>query len=145
MLYVIALAAIAILYCVLTDNLIYVLIGISVLIALVVAVLLIWSFVSIILMLMSKWKTAAFSRIDLPKENSRFNVAFYVVDGEEVRNIFPDEGILKDKLYRSDKEYRVLYNKRINKVFDRFSIATCIVGFIFGVLGGIFILFGVVL
>ena len=36
MLYVIALAAIAILYCVLTDNLIYVLIGISVLIALVV-------------------------------------------------------------------------------------------------------------
>ena len=96
-------------------------------------------------MLMSKWKTATFSRIDLPKENSRFNVAFYVVDGEEVRNIFPDEGILKDKLYRSDKEYRVLYNKRINKVFDRFSIATCIVGFVFGVLGGIFILFGVVL
>ena len=84
MLYVIALAAVAILYCVLTDNLIYVLIGISVLIALVVAVLLIWSFVSIILMLMSKWKTATFSRIDLPKENSRFNVAFYVVDGEEI-------------------------------------------------------------
>ncbi|MCR4604365.1 MAG: hypothetical protein K5639_00010 [Eubacterium sp.] len=140
MLYVVAVAALAVLYCVLTDNLIYILVGVGILIALVVAVLLIWSSVCLVLMLMSKWKNAEFVKTDLPTEKSRFNVAYYMIDGKEVRNIFPDEGILKDKLYKTDKTYHVLYNKKLDKAFDRFSITTCLLGFICGALGGVMIL-----
>ena len=78
-------------------------------------------------LIFSQKAEAEFSRIDI-KPNGRFKVAFYNVDGKEYPNVFPEEGFLEDKLYRKDRKYRVFLNKK-GYVFDRFAVATCIIGF----------------
>lgn len=70
---------------------------------------------------------AEFTRIDI-KPNGRFKVAFYNINGEEYPNVFPEEGFLEDKLYKKERKYRVFLNKK-GYVFDRFAVATCIIGF----------------
>lgn len=61
-------------------------------------------------------------------EKSRFSRACYTVDGEIYPCIFPEEGILRDKLYRKDKIYRIRLDRRKKRVYDRFATMTCIVG-----------------
>ena len=78
--------------------------------------------------------------LDLPTEKSKFKVAFYQVDGEEIPCIFPEEGVFRDKFYQADKSCRVLFNKRLGRVFDRFAIATCFVGFFGGAILGTIII-----
>ena len=81
-------------------------------------------------MLFTKRKKASFTRVDkAPKSN--FKVAYYMVDGEEYPCIFPSEMILNDLMYRKDKTYHVLFSKRSKKVFDFWTILTCIIGFLF--------------
>lgn len=80
-------------------------------------------------MLFTKRKEAKFTRVDkAPKGN--FKVAYYEVDGNECPCIFPSEMILNDKMYRTDRTYHVLYSKRSGKVYDIWTILTCILGFI---------------
>lgn len=82
-------------------------------------------------MAFSKRVEAKFTRIDkAPGENSRFKVAYYSVNGEEYPCVFPSEMILNDKMYRTDRTYHVLYNKRMKKVFDIWTVLTCILGLI---------------
>lgn len=78
-------------------------------------------------LIFSRKAEAEFSRIDI-KPNGRFKVAFYIVEGKEYPNVFPEEGFLEDKLYRKDRKYRVFLNKK-GYVFDRFAVATCTIGF----------------
>lgn len=83
-------------------------------------------------LLFTKRKEAAFTRIDkAPKGN--FKVAYYMVEGEEYPCLFPSEMILNDKMYRTDRTYHVMFSKRIKKVYDIYTVITCILGLIFSV------------
>ena len=84
-------------------------------------------------MLCGRSRRAEFSRIAKSPYN-RFNVAYYNIDGKEYPNIFPSEGIRESKLYKSNRTYKVVLDRRGKYVFDRFSITTCIAGFTFCIL-----------
>ena len=134
------LIVIAIFVSVLTGNLGYVLFGMSGFLLLTAGLMVLIFLVCNVLLLTSKWKEAKFVGMDYPTEKSKFLVAFYLVDGEEIPCLFPEEGIFRDKLYREDKTYHVLLNRKLGRVFDRFSVATCILGLSFGILlGGVMI------
>lgn len=86
-----------------------------------------------VILLRSKKKETEFVRIG-PTKGDRFQVAFYMVDGVECPCMFPREGILEDKLYRKDRKYRVMWNQRKGKVFDRYACVTCVLGLFVSVL-----------
>jgi len=121
---------------VLTGNLGYVLFGMSGLLLLMAGFMILIFAPCCVLLLLSKWKEATFAGIDLPTEKAKFRVAFYLVDGEEIPCLFPEEGIFRDRFYQEDKTYHVLWNRRLGRVFDRFSIATVILGLSFGIILG---------
>lgn len=134
------LIVIAIFVSVLTGNLGYVLFGMSGFLLLTAGLMVLIFLVCNVLLLTSKWKEAKFVGMDYPTEKSKFLVAFYLVDGEEIPCLFPEEGIFRDRLYKEDKTYHVLLNRKLGRVFDRFSVATCILGLFFGILlGGVMI------
>ena len=126
----------AIFISILTGNLGYVLFGMTGFLLLTSGLMVLIFLACSVLLLTSKWKEAKFVGLDLPSEHSKYKVAYYLVDGEEVPCLFPEEGIFRDKFYRDDRTYRVLYNRKLGRVFDRFAIATCIVGIVCGTLLG---------
>ena len=87
----------------------------------------IWFFVK---MLRSKRTEASFTRID-KSPRSPFKVAYYLVEGSEYPNIFPEEGFLESKLYKKDKTYHVLLDRKKKYVYDRFAVTTCTIGTFF--------------
>lgn len=84
-----------------------------------------------ICLLGTKKKEAVFSRIG-PVEGSKFQVAYYLVEGKEYPCAFPKEFILEKRLYQTDNTYHVLLHKKWGKVFDRFAVITCILGLFAG-------------
>lgn len=126
----------AIFISVLTGNLGYVLFGMTGFLLLTSGLMVLIFLACSVLLLTSKWKEARFVGLDLPSENSKYKVAYYLVDGEEIPCLFPEEGVFRDRFYRDDRTYRVLYNRKLHRVFDRFAIATCIVGIVCGTLLG---------
>lgn len=131
--YVLILIVIAILASVLTENLGYIFFCVTGLLFLLSGLLVITFFICSVLLLMSKRKEAKFLRVDLPSENAKYKVAYYLVEGKEIPCLFPEEGIFRKRLYRTDKTYHVLFNKKLGKAFDRFAVATCILGLIWGI------------
>ena len=141
--YVFGLIIIAVLVCVLTGNLGYVFFGVMYFLLILSALLVITFVICSVLLLTSKWKEAIFLRVDLPSEKSKYKVAYYLVEGEEIPCLFPEEGVFRKQLYRSDKIYHVLLNNKLGRVFDRFAVATCILGLICGAgLGTVLLLIG---
>lgn len=130
--YVFILIVIAIFVSVLTGKLEYVFFGITGFLLVLSWILVITFLICLVLLLTSKWKKAKFLRVDLPSEKARYKVAYYLVDGKEISCLFPEEGVFRNKLYRTDKTYHVLLNKKLGRVFDRFAVATCILGLMFG-------------
>lgn len=131
--YVFILIAIAILISVLTGNWGYVFFGLFGFLFLLSVLLVVTFLICSVLLLTSKWKKAMFLRVDLPSAEARYKVAYYLVEGEEIPCMFPEEGVLRKKLYRTDKTYHVLLNKKLGKVFDRFAVTTCILGLVCGI------------
>ena len=84
---------------------------------------------SMILLALSKSRKAEFSKIDKAPKDGKFKVAYYIVEGEELPCIFPSEMILNDQMYKKGRIYHVLYNKRMKKVFDIWTILTIVLGF----------------
>ena len=80
-------------------------------------------------LLFTKKHKAVFSRID-NSPRSTFRVAYYTIDGTEYPNVFPEEGLLRSKLYRSDKTSTVFLTKNKKFVYDKFACATCTIGFL---------------
>ena len=138
--FVLILVVIAIFVSVLTGNLGYVLFGMSGFILLTSALMVLIFLVCCFFLLTSRWKEARFVGIDLPTEKSKFPVAFYEVEGTEIPCLFPEEGVFRDRLYREDKTYHVLVNRKLGRVFDRFAVTTCILGLTSGLLLGTIIL-----
>lgn len=125
---------IAILVCVLTGNLGYILFAASVFLMVISGLLILIFSGCSVLLLCSKWKEAKFTRLDLPTDKAKFKVAYYLVDGEEIPCLFPEEGIFVKLFYRTDRTYHVLYHEKLGRVFDRFSVATCVIGVVGGII-----------
>ena len=98
----------------------------AVVIGLILAALILLFFFFFIKLITSRKAEAEFSRIDT-KPNGKFKVAFYTIDGSEYPNVFPEDGILENSLYKKNRKYRVYLNKK-GYVFDRFAVATCTLG-----------------
>ena len=89
--------------------------------------------VSLIRLLLSEKAEAKFSRID-KRPNGKFRVAYYMVNGQEYPNIFPEEGVFRSKLYKTGRIYTVRIDRSRRFVFDRFACATTAAGFVSGII-----------
>lgn len=138
--YIFILIIVAIFISVITGNWWVVLFGVTGFLLILSGVMVITFLICSVLLLTSKWREARFLRVDLPSEEAKYKVAYYLVEGEEIPCLFPEEGIFREKLYRTDKIYHVLWNKKLERVFDRFSVATCILGLVFGSAFGMLLL-----
>lgn len=78
-----------------------------------------------ILLLSSEKKTAKFVRFE---RGARFESAVYLVDGTEFSNVFPAEFIMREKLYRPDREATVRLSRKLRRVFDKNALITSFVG-----------------
>ncbi len=110
----------------------YIILGIVILVGISSGLFAIAFVISGILLLFSKRKEAHFLRMGNLK-GSKFQVAYYLVEGIEYPCIFPKEGILEDKLYPKGKTCHVMLNKKLGRVFDKFAVATTLLGFVFSV------------
>lgn len=102
--------------------------GVALLGLIYVASLVLLDFFFVRLLFAQKHK-AVFSRIDKSPRSS-FKVAYYIIDGNEYPNVFPEEGLMQSRLYRSDRECTVFLAKNKKFVYDKFSRATCTLGFL---------------
>ena len=89
----------------------------------------------LVLLIMSRKKTAVFVSFD---EERRFPVAVYRIDGEDVPNMFPCEMIMRDKLYVPEKEIKILYCKPRRAAIDKNALLTMIAGSAVFIPAGIF-------
>lgn len=129
---IIILIIIVIVYCLALDvSLNYIMFAGGILLCIFSGILTLSFLYCSICLLFSKRKEAKFIRMDRTKR-SRYQVAYYLVEGTEYPCIFPKEAVWEDKLYNKDKIYHVMLNKKIHKVYDRFAVTTCIVGLLFG-------------
>ncbi|SHM53489.1 hypothetical protein [Ruminococcus flavefaciens] len=115
--------------------------GFAALIGLAFAVSMLLLTIFFVRLLFTKKHRASFSRID-KSPRSKFKVAYYIIDGTEYPNIFPEEGFLRNMLYRSDKSHTVFLTRNKKYVYDKFACTTCTIGFllsIVSVIAGFFI------
>lgn len=78
-------------------------------------------------LIFSKKKKAIFLKIDKPP-GSKFKSAFYMIGDKEYPCFFPSE--IKS-FYKQNKQYSVFLHEKTGRVFDRFSVITCILGYAF--------------
>ncbi|HAE51779.1 MAG TPA: hypothetical protein DCG30_00805 [Ruminococcus sp.] len=82
-------------------------------------------------LMFSKSKKAEFTHFDKRQsEKMPFTVAYYKIDDEEYPCVFPSEMVFTEKMYRKNKKCTVMYNKRMNAVFDIWAIITCLAGLV---------------
>ena len=115
---------------------VWLLLGFAALISLAFAASMLLLAVFFVRMLFTKKHTASFSRID-KSPRSRFKVAYYIIDDTEYPNIFPEEGFLQNKLYRSDKSHTVFMTRNRKYVYDKFACTTCTIGFLLSIVSAI--------
>ena len=100
-----------------------ILLGIMFVAMVLTAVFFVWTGLTLI---GSKRRKAVYDRID-KAEGSPFRTAVYVAGGEELRNTFPSEMLLRSLLYNKDKPSSVRVTKK-GKVYDRYSLITVVMG-----------------
>lgn len=71
-------------------------------------------------------------------EDGRFPCAMYDIGGERVKNLFPCEMIMRNKLYIPGKEIRLLYFKPRKFALDRNALLTIIIGSAVFIPGAVF-------
>lgn len=103
---------------------------VSALALLTIATMFIFFSYALIRLALSRRCEAEFAKLD-KNPKSRFRSAYYKVDGKEYPCIFPCEALIKKRIYTPDKRYVVRLDKSEERVFDRFAVLTCIIGFIF--------------
>ena len=136
---------IAIIFCMVIGRPIYIYIGLAVIMLAICVLMVIIFTAALFLLLFSKRKKARFVRIDPAYNSERYKCAYYRISGTgdpeetvEYPCIFPEEGVFRKKLYRSDKECTVFLVKRFKRVFDRYAVMTTTLGLFFGLgIGGL--------
>ncbi len=89
----------------------------------------------VIVLLLGKWKDAQFMHIE--KEQS-WGHAFYRVEGEVRKNLFPAEIILQKQIYRkTDVRVRFWSRGKLYVLFDRYSILIATLGFPLSAIGAV--------
>lgn len=109
------------------------------LIALTIIAMLLFFVFFCINLLFSKRRKAKFTRFGKAK-NGKFMVAFYSIDDEEYPCVFPRESFSGKRSYSTEREHTVFYSKILKRVFDLWSVASCIVGIVFSTFAVIFAL-----
>lgn len=79
----------------------------------------------IALVVISKRKQAVFLEMD---ESGRYPAAVYDIGGARVKNLFPCEMIMRNRLYVPEKQIRILHCSPINRTIDANTLLTIIVG-----------------
>ncbi len=129
---VIIIAIILVLCLILGVKLNYILFGMAILATVFFGLMAIGFFYCIIRVLFSKRTEAKFVRFGKPSGN-KFQVAYYVVEEKEYPCMFPKEFIMENKLYPIDKTCSVMLDRKANRVYDQYAIATCVLGLAFGI------------
>lgn len=129
---VIIIAIILVLCLILGVKLNYILFGMTILATVFFGLMAIGFFYCIIRVLFSKRKEARFVRFDKPSEN-KFQVAYYLIEEKEYPCMFPKEFVMENKLYSIDKTCSVMLDRKVNRVYDQYAIATCVLGLLFGI------------
>lgn len=111
------------------SNEILIMCGLALIELAIIAMLLLFLYFCLHL-LFTKSKKAEFLRTGKP-DGSKFQVAYYLVDGEEYPCVFPRESGIA---YKINKICTVRYSKRLKKVYDIWSILTCIIGLAFSIM-----------
>lgn len=115
----------------------YIMEGVMILLMLTLYATLLFFVITAFTFIGSKRRTAKFERIDRP-EGKAFPSAVYVSEGEELRNAFPNEFVLKKLLYKQGKETRLLVTRR-GKIYDKYSLITVFVGLVLGTASAVFL------
>ncbi len=127
---IIGLAVVIGLLIMLGVNPFYIMEGVYVLMLLLLAATVVFFVITAISLIGSKKRRAAFDRIDKP-EGKAFPSAVYISEGEEYRNSFPNEFVLKKLLYKKDREVILRVTKR-GGVYDKYSVVTVLAGLVLG-------------
>ena len=128
--FIILIGIILVLCFILGVNFNYLLFGIAILGCVVFGLMMFGFAYCAIRLMFAKRKEASFVRFG-GVNDSRMQVAYYLVEGEEYPCLFPKEFIMDNKLYSPDKIYNVMMDTKSKKVYDRYAIATCILGLLF--------------
>ena len=68
------------------------------------------------------------------EEGARFITAFYLAEGEEIKNIFPYESALKALFYKEGREVTLYLTKNKKRVLDLNARITIVFGFFISVI-----------
>lgn len=121
-------AVIAVLCIILRVSLDAVMISICVIVTAFIAAIMLFFGYFLFRLITSENVEAVFSKIDTSPK-SKFKTAYYTVNNAEYPNAFPAEK--SSRLYQSNKPLKVFLNRKINAVFDKFSIITIVLGSVF--------------
>lgn len=75
----------------------------------------------------SEKKTARFDGTE-PFGETKFDCAVYLIDGERYKNAFPCETVMRDRIYRKDKDVTVRFYEKKKLVYDKNSVITTVIG-----------------
>ncbi len=135
--FIIIFLTVGILFCILTGHQGYLLYTAAGVLLAASSFLVIMFTYCLVRLILAERKEARFTRVDTPTPTSTHKVAFYQIGDTEYPCLFPEEGILRRRLYRTDRTYRVWLMQKRGRVFDRYSVITIIFGLIAGLTIGI--------
>ena len=115
----------------------YIMEGVMILLMLTLYATLLFFVITAFSFIGSKRRTGKFDRIDRP-EGKAFPSAVYISEGEELRNAFPNEFVLKKVLYKQGEESKLLVTKR-GKIYDKYSLITVFAGLVLGTASAVFL------
>lgn len=82
---------------------------------------------AIILLISGKRTTGKYTRSE-KGEKSKIPYAVYIIDNEEYKNLLPLEVMFQNKIYRPDKEVKLILNKKKKCCFDNNATICCVLG-----------------
>lgn len=119
-------AAVVIVLCIIIQvDMGIVIIGIAIISGLAVVLSAVVVFLEGFLIFRSEWKEAALLRFE--KKQKR-KVAVYQIDGKEYKCAFPAN---PECMYKKDKVCKVLLNRRLSWVFDKYALLTYVIWSVF--------------
>ena len=107
-------------------------IGFSLILLFAMALCVLFFIYNVLRIIISGKTKVVFTKVDkAPK--GKYTVAYYKTDDGEYPCIFPNEPMLKNILYKEDKEITVFLDKKYRRIYDRYSLITCFTGLAFGI------------
>lgn len=80
---------------------------------------------SLVVLIASRKVTASFVKMD---DEGRYPCAVYKIGDSELKNLFPSEMIMKDKLYVPDKEIKIRRCSFFKAALDKNAVMTIVFG-----------------